>query len=250
MLHRSTRRDAQMRCDATRIPQLTTATTTSKHTFTQKRRQEVVGKEEEGEEEKEVVEEAQQTFLFKRLSTKMTKFWAARKASRKRKAIEVRLKRKSTRSGERKRERASTTKERREEKQTRERWREGRGKRSRQWSARGEWTLRQVVAGCVGMKVMQRNTHKHTERLTHTDRQTRSHGERSFGFRRCRLSARNKLTVFLQPRRLWLVAVYVSGQLSVCVCECVRESLTLHKCANLWNAVAFNATKRTVISER
>lgn len=71
------RRDAQMRCDATRIPQLTTATTTtSKHTFTQKRRQEVEGKEEEGEEVKEVVEEAQQTFLFKSLSTKtkMTKF--------------------------------------------------------------------------------------------------------------------------------------------------------------------------------
>lgn len=62
------RRDAQMRCDATRIPQLTTATTTSKHTFTQKRRQEVEGKEEEAEEEKEVVEEAQQTFLFKSLS--------------------------------------------------------------------------------------------------------------------------------------------------------------------------------------
>lgn len=100
MLHRSTRRTDAMRCDA--YPTANNSNN-NKQTHSPKN----VAKKWKGEGERGSRRSAanipfQESFETK---TKMTKFWAARKASRKRKAIEVRLKRKSTRSGERKRER-------------------------------------------------------------------------------------------------------------------------------------------------
>lgn len=156
------RRDAQMRCDATRIPQLTTATThiypkTSPRSGRERRRG---GGGERRSRRSAANIPFQESFETK---TKMTKFWAAsnRSAAQKKKHKKWR---------EKEREREHVLLKSAEKRNRQERWREGRGKRSRQWSARGEWTLRQVVAGCVGMKVMQRNTHKHRETHTHTDR--------------------------------------------------------------------------------
>lgn len=67
------RRDAQMQCDATRIPQLTTATT-SKQTFTQKRRQEEEGEKRKRGGERGSRRSAANIPFQESFKTKMTKF--------------------------------------------------------------------------------------------------------------------------------------------------------------------------------